>query len=453
VEEGAAGGHAPRRSMRRTNFRIPAVAVAVFALFTALYQWARPVYDIALNWYGIHPFEFPFLDLDAITAAVECLRQGFDVYAAHPCDVLGRPHVYSPLWLAASALPITRAWTTPVGLALDLVFLLSLAAIPMPAQRRNQWLMLAAVLSTMSVYAVERANNDVVIFLLILLAGVALARPPAGGGATAWRRCAYPLILLAGMLKFYPIVGLIASFRERRPAFITVNVVLFFAALMFVVAERNELARVLAVTPIGPYYTDFFGAKNLPYGIAQLIYTPSWEPMIRFLPSVLLVVLCSHALWFATALARRSALQIALPGLEEREKMLLILGGAMLAGCFFAGQSIGYRGIFFILILPGLFALARRTQGDEASISCRAAVWLILFVMWSDALRHAIFAAQPLELPGWGIIATAFWLAREIIWWHIIAVLGGILLCFVLTSPVWCGVSSDETTVKISPTP
>jgi hypothetical protein len=453
VEEDVASGRAPRRLMRRGNFTIPAVAVAVFALFAGLYQWARPVYDIALNWYGIHPFEFPFLDLDAITGAVECFRQGLDVYTAHPCDVLGRPHVYSPLWLSASVLPITRAWTTPVGLGLDLAFLLSLAAVPVPVERRNQWLMLAAVLSTMSVYAVERANNDVVIFLLVLVAGVALAQPPAGGGTTAWRRCAYPLILLAGMLKFYPIVGLIVSLRERRLAFINVNLVMFFAVLIFIGIERNELARVLAMTPIGPYYTDFFGAKNLPYGVAQLIFTPSWEPMIRFLPSVLLVVLCSYALWRAAALARRPALQIALPGLEEREKMLLILGGAMLAGCFFAGQSIGYRGIFFLLVLPGLFALARRTLGDEASISCRAAVPLILFVMWSDVLRHAIFAAEPLELPGWGIIAAVFWLAREIIWWHIIAVLGGILLCFVLTSPVWGRVSSDQTTLKISLAP
>jgi len=439
--------------MRCGDFRISAAAIGVFALFAGLYHWARPVYDTALSWYGIHPFEFPFLDLDAITAAVECLRRGFDVYAVHPCDVLGRPHVYSPLWLAAAVLPITRAWTTPVGLGLDLAFLLSLAAVPVPAERRNQWLMLAAALSTMSVYAVERANNDVVIFLLILLAGVALARPSTGVAATAWRLSAYPLIILAAMLKFYPISGLIVSFRERRVTFITVNLVMLCAVLIFVGAERNELARVLAMAPSGPYYTDFFGAKNLPYGIAQLIDIPSGDPRIRFLPSVLMVVLCSRSLWLTTALARRSALQNALLGLKEREKILLMLGAGMLVGCFFAGQSIGYRGIFFLLILPGLLTLARRTLGDEASSFCRATVWLILFVMWSDALRHAIFAAQPLELPGRDIIAASFWLAREIIWWRIIGVLGGILLCFVLTSPVWCGISSDQPTIKISPAP
>ena len=86
---------------------MPAAAIAVFAIFAGLYFWAQPIYEIALTSYGIAPFRFPFLDTDAITAAIECYRRGVDVYIANPCDALGRPHVYSPLWLAASVLPVT----------------------------------------------------------------------------------------------------------------------------------------------------------------------------------------------------------------------------------------------------------------------------------------------------------------------------------------------------------
>jgi len=409
-----------------------------FFLFAGLYLWARPVYDIVLTWYGIHPFDFPFLDLDAITAAVECFRRGLDVYNPNPCDVLGRPHSYSPLWLAASVLPVSRAWTTPLGLGLDLTFLLSLAALPTPAERRNEWLMLAAVLSTMSVYAVERANIDVIMFLLTLFAGIALAGPSNGGGTAAGRQYGYPLILLAALLKFYPIAGLLVALREQRVAFVTVILVIMGATVIFIAAEHNELARVYAMIPAGPYYTDFFGAKNLPYGIIELIYGQAWGAMIHLLALVLLVILCSRTLLFAAALARRQVLQIALAGLADREKIFLILGSAMIVGCFFAGQSIGYRGIFFLLVLPGLVALGCGTPSDEASNCYRNIAQLIVFVMWSDVLRHIIFAAQPLYLPGWGVIAAAFWLTREIIWWYIVAVLGGILLCFVFISPVWC---------------
>jgi hypothetical protein len=60
--------------------------------------------------------------------------------------------------------------------------------------------------------------------------------------------------------------------------------------------------------------------------------------------------------------------------------------------------------------------------------------------MWSEALRHAIVAVGP----GWLIIDATFWIAKELVWWRIIATLGGVLLCFVLSSPVWRRGSADR---------
>ena len=69
--------------------------------------------------------------------------------------------------------------------------------------------------------------------------------------------------------------------------------------------------------------------------------------MIHLLASVLLVALCLRTLWFAAGRSRRQVLQIALAGLPDREKIFLILGSAMIVGCFFAGQSIGYAASSF----------------------------------------------------------------------------------------------------------
>src|ERR1700732_2860442 len=35
------------------------------------------------------------------------------------------------------------------------------------------------------------------------------------------------------------------------------------------------------------------------------------------------------------------------------------LGSVLIVGCFFAGQNVGYRGIFLLLVLPGLLGVAR----------------------------------------------------------------------------------------------
>jgi hypothetical protein len=431
--------------MRRADFMAPAIAGIIFAAFVALYHWARPAYDFLLTWWGIRPFRTPFLDTGAIVSAIECVRRGVDVYVTDPCDVLGRPHVYSPLWLAASVWPITRAWTRPVGLVLDIAFLLSLAALPMPAERRGRWMLVAATLSTMSVYAVERANSDIVIFLLLLCAGLASAQSSDRSGQAVWRRCAYPLILFAAFLKFYPAAGLILSFRERRAAFLTINILSLFAVLIFAATEWNGLVHVLTNIPTGSYYTDWFGARNLPFGVAALLYTPSRAPMVRLLPPVLLAILVAHTLWLATMLARRPVMSAALGKLPEREKVLLVIGAAMVTGCFFAGQNIGYRGIYFLMVLPGLLALAQRTAGDRCGEICANAAKLIALVMWSEALRHAIIAAHPLDHPALYIFEVAFWVGRELIWWRIVAVLCGILLRFVLSSPLWHKARSEQT--------
>jgi hypothetical protein len=438
--------------MRRADFTAPAIAGIAFAVFAALYCWARPVYDFLLTWWGVvnGPFRTPFLDTGMIISSIDCVRHGVDIYVTNPCDALGRLYDYSPLWLAGSVLPITNAWTTSVGFSLDLAFLISLVALPMPAEQRGQWLLIAAVLSPMSVFAVERANCDIAIYLLLLGAGRALARSSDRPGSAVWRWGAYPLILLAGLLKFYPLAGLILSFRERGAAFLAIALLSLVAVLVFLATEWHGLVRGLMHIPSGTYFADMYGAKNLPLGIAELFHPPSRELLVRLLPPVMFAILGARALWVMIMLACRPVLSHALSELPEREKVLLVLGAAMMTGSFLAWQNIGYREIHFLMVLPGLLALARRTEGDRCGNICSNTAKLIVLVMWSEALRHAVVAIQPLDLPFWGLVYLTYWLGRELIWWQIIAVLGGILLRFALSSPVWQGARSEAAAVPAS---
>ena len=99
-----------------------------------------------------------------------------------------------------------------MGLALDLLFILSLASVLRPRTSREIWIYGLAVLSPTTVYAVERANNDLIVFLLILSGGMLLTvRQPS-------RLCSYALFLVAGLLKYYPLALLVLLIRERRRA-------------------------------------------------------------------------------------------------------------------------------------------------------------------------------------------------------------------------------------------
>src|SRR6516162_3799362 len=167
---------------------IPAAMLCAYGALAMLWHWGpRSVYFDVLRSVGVEPFRFPFLDIHAVLAAAECQRQGVDVYLSNSCDAIGRPHVYSPLWLAVMPAFVGTHGTLWAGLGVDLLFILSLSAVLRP---RTSWDILVlgvAVFSPMTVFAIERANNDLVVFLLILCASILFT------GSRSYRVCSYTL--------------------------------------------------------------------------------------------------------------------------------------------------------------------------------------------------------------------------------------------------------------------
>jgi hypothetical protein len=117
--------------MRVQLYRYGASAAGLIAFLgmSCLYAFGdRNLYEQVLTSYGIAPFRFPFLDISAHLAVWECARQGVDVILANPCDVLQRSYSGTPLWIAASAIPLGVRDTAAVGWVLDLVFLVLLSS-------------------------------------------------------------------------------------------------------------------------------------------------------------------------------------------------------------------------------------------------------------------------------------------------------------------------------------
>src|SRR5205085_9377092 len=105
----------------------PLASLLVFAFFAAL--WAcglRASYFAILDFLGVEPFKFPFVDAHVLLSAAECQRMGVDVYLQNPCDVLHRPHVFTPLWLSLIPAFLDTGDTWWVGFVIDLGFILSL---------------------------------------------------------------------------------------------------------------------------------------------------------------------------------------------------------------------------------------------------------------------------------------------------------------------------------------
>ena len=134
----------------------------------------------------------PFVDTRFVLAQLECWRRGIDVYSVNPCDPLGRLQDYSPLWLRLDFIPADPAWVMPFGLALDLMFLAALFALPLPRlDRAGRTVMSLAMVSTASIFAMERGNIDLLVFALCVVVGHLLSRslpPGLPRMAWSWRR-------------------------------------------------------------------------------------------------------------------------------------------------------------------------------------------------------------------------------------------------------------------------
>src|SRR5438128_3685915 len=146
----------------RYRLVVPVAALLVFAVFALLWhmRFYLTYWDI-LQLLSVKSWTFPFLDTHALLSAAECQRQGINVYLENPCDYIARLDVYSPLWLSLIPGFLNASDTARVGLVLDLLFILSLGLVFRPRSWGEVAIFSLAVFSPITVFAVERGNNDI----------------------------------------------------------------------------------------------------------------------------------------------------------------------------------------------------------------------------------------------------------------------------------------------------
>jgi hypothetical protein len=407
---------------------IPIGVLCLYATMAGLWlSGAHSLYFGTLRLLGVEAFSFPFLDAHAVLAAADCGRQGIEVYLSNPCDALGRPHAYSPLWLVIVPRALWTGATGWVGASLDLLFVLSLTVVLRPRTAGELLILGAAAVSPTMVYAVERANNDLAVFLLVICGAIVFAAP------RPFRLFSYGLFVAAGLLKYYPLVLLILVARERRRDALVIAAAAGFTLLLFGVAFYPELRIALTSIPAASsYFTDAFSARNLPFGFAEALAGGNYRIMIA-------VSLLGTLLGVAVARTLRTVRLLGRERLDWRasETQSLVIGGLLTAACFFAGQNIAYRGIFLLPVLSGLVCLHRSVKDREVRRFCSQMTAAALFVMWEECFRRALHAIIS-PIPGEGLSSRAevfFWVGRELVWWWLVVGLVALVSSYLRQSP------------------
>jgi len=425
----------PERGFDACRAVIPLAGVLVFAAFALLWLagWDAAYFGIQRA-LGTNPFRFPFLDTHALLSAAECQRQGIDVYIQNPCDALGRVHAYSPLWLSLIPGFLGTGGTAAVGLGLDLIFILSLGIVLRPRSWGEVAVFALAVFSPITLFAVERANCDLIIFLL--LTGAALLWT----GSERMRLLSYAVCLFAGALKYFPMVALSLIVRERWRRGFILGGAAGLAIVVLVVDYRGELRAALANIPAGQdYFGDVFSARNLPLGFVELLGVAGTPA--RIVAAALFVGLGAAAISRGWAVMR--LLARARSDWDDWEMRILAIGSLVLPACFFTAQNVAYRCVYLLLVMPGLVRL-RGLSADRALRRGRGAMIAVCLVMlWECAIGFNIgrllhqLSAQSAASGLYTLLQLAYWLGRELLWWWLVAGFLGIAAGCLRTTPLF----------------
>lgn len=334
--------------------------VAIFLLLALNESWWERI--------GVFHMRPYFADTVAVLAAGDAQRAGLDVYQApNPFDPFGRPHVYGPAWLVTAKLGLTTADAWWVGSLLGLATVGVALWLLAPRNAPDALGACLLLLSPPVLLGLERGNNDLVIFLFLAGAAAWLARPSriAGvAGATA--------LVLAGVLKFYPLaaLGAVLARRERaaRIAWMIVGALGLFAMLWW--TQREGFFRALAIAP-RPDSIYAYGIRILPLAWAHDGGARSW--LMAGLAVGVLVA-------FAMLWRGRLALARAIPD-EGLAATAAVAGGASWLFCYLANNNYSYRAVLWLLVLPSWFALTRSAEAPARSLG-RGLCLLLLVALW-----------------------------------------------------------------------
>jgi hypothetical protein len=360
---------------------------------------------------GVPSMSPSFADLRNITEALECYRQGFDPLINNPCDPWNRPMNYPRIWLFLSSLGLDHHHTFILGVFLAALFYACIFFIVI-TKRLNvgEGFIYGLVLCSPAVMlAVERGNNDLVIFILLCLSILLIQKH---------RIFPYFLILIASILKLYPILGIFMAIRENKKPFIIITLIITTIFFIYVTYIYQDITLINTVIPKSANIS--YGSQVLFDGLNSfLMKTPIIgsegmpEMVLKIFSFLGILIVLVSSYWWAYKNHRLNVLN------SEHIDSFRI-GAMIYIGTFIIiGNNWDYRLIFLILTLPQLLAWIK----TQNALSYYAVFLLIaiLFTMYSSFI--AVLIGKYLVFP-----------IEELLNWLICA---GLIYILLLTLPDW----------------
>ena len=301
-----------------------------------------------------------FADWSVLINANICFDKGFDVYSNNPCDQWGRKHVYGNILLN---IPYIQSLKNFYFLIFPIVFnLLFVYVIINFFKFKNyiEYLMIFPfVLSPSIILSIERANIDIIIFLIVVYISF-----------NKKLLLNYIPLLFVTLSKFYPI-SLVAIFLfEKKFSKIIFNFIVFFILIISLLyLQYDELIKIFnnskQFTASGIYNFSFNGLTFYITSLNIIIDNKNLNWIKYLFIFIFLIIPILITLRFQIRFIFQN--YIIKDKLTENiyENRLYILSSVVILSCYFLFSNYIYREIFFLGLIPWILKEREITQNKK----------------------------------------------------------------------------------------
>ena len=317
----------------------------IFSLIIAFLIYKKFVYPTVIP-VEMNGLTYIFADWGAILSANICEQKGINVYSENPCDIKNRKHVYGEILLHLPFAEFNKFYQFYFPLILNIIFLFIVVSFFNQSNSFKNYFLVFFIISLPVILAIERANSDILIFLMMYL-------------ISKYKNLflSHILIIFSTLCKFYPICfGVIFLFQKIvKKIFLNISITVFFFILFFIHQYENLIQ-------IFNNSAQFSGSG---------VYQFSLKGLIKAIPNIQVIINDYNINWLIYLFI---GILLILPltffgkriiQSQENEKFLLnifdfnifenrlyIVSTLVIIFCYFLVQNFNYREIFLIGLVP-----------------------------------------------------------------------------------------------------
>ena len=317
----------------------------IFSLIIAFLIYKKFVYPTVIP-VEMNGLTYIFADWGAILSANICEQKGINVYLENPCDIYNRKHVYGEILLHIPFAEFNKFYQFYFPLILNIIFLFIIVSFFNQTNSFKNYFLVFFIISLPVILAIERANSDILIFLMMYL-------------ISKYKNLflSHILIIFSTLCKFYPICfGVIFLFQKIvKKIFLNISITAFFF-ILFLIHQYENLIQIFnnsaQFSGSGVYQFSLKGLIKAIPNIQVIIndYNINW--LIYLFIGILLILPLS---FFGKRIIQSQENEKFLLNIFDFnifENRLYIVSTLVIIFCYFLVQNFNYREIFLIGLIP-----------------------------------------------------------------------------------------------------